>query len=98
MLLPCNWPLNEKGEKLMLRMCPYCAEIMTKDEGCEHTVCSNCKKEFNFCCSSKRQSFYHGIHYHRQSCRFFQVMDQDQQKYLAQGCLEDKFNEKCDQC
>mmetsp|Transcript_1853 Transcript_1853/g.1770 ORF Transcript_1853/g.1770 Transcript_1853/m.1770 type:complete len:136 (-) Transcript_1853:265-672(-) len=73
MLMPSNWPIDEKGKKMKLRMCPYCGDVVNKDESCEHVTCYKCKKDFNFCCGSKRSpSLIHGIHYHRECCFLYQ--------------------------
>jgi len=34
MLMPSNWPIDENGKRMKLRMCPYCGDVANKDESC----------------------------------------------------------------
>ncbi|CAD8199591.1 unnamed protein product [Paramecium pentaurelia] len=49
--------------------CPFCDFIQTKDEGCNHVTCNQCKMDLCSVCSvDRRPILSHGNHFHRIGC------------------------------
>ncbi len=80
--------MSKAGVKVM--PCPFCLQMSTKDEGCNHVTCYFCKNDYCFACSAKRSpTLTHGNHYHRPSCpHFFTYNGED--KFLPLKCSECK--------
>ena len=68
-----------------------------KDDNCDHVQCPNCKKDFCFYCSCKRNNYLeHGSHYHRRECIFFVPwIDPKTKKEIL---VDQKMEIKCDEC
>lgn len=85
-----------KGKNDDVGVCPYCGSIFNKDEECNKVICFHCKKEFNFCCSSKRSPVMaHGNHYHRPSCMFNST---DHTLRIRKGECFNLFKKDCEEC
>jgi hypothetical protein len=82
-----------KDDKLELHPCPYCLEVISKVEGCNHMTCRRCKGNFCLICSARRGSITaHGNHYHRPSCKYMSPYE-DNSPYDP-ACIECvKYNE-----
>jgi hypothetical protein len=56
-------------------MCPFCFIPIVKidEKGCDHMNCSNCLKDFNMCCMTKREiTMQHdSAFFHRPSCKLY---------------------------
>ena len=70
--------------------CPYCLEVMCKNEGCTHIKCRRCGNEFCQLCSARRSAIMcHEMSYHRPKCPLFSKYE-GENKYTA-NCLECKM-------
>ena len=96
----CKMPEREQILKTMkdCRPCPYCLEVISKIDMCDHMHCKQCENDFCYICSSRRSAIIaHGNHYHRKSCKYFSDF-KDTNKIFIQQCKECvKYNEvnKC---
>ncbi|CAD8108804.1 unnamed protein product [Paramecium sonneborni] len=50
-------------------VCPFCDLIQTKDDGCNHVTCDQCRNDLCSQCSVDRKPIIlHGNHFHRKGC------------------------------
>jgi len=69
--------------------CPFCLQLSSKDDHCDHVTCYFCKHDFCFRCSAIRSpTLEHGNHYHRKKCKH----------YMPYEGKDDKISQKCEKC
>ncbi|KAM3129912.1 hypothetical protein pb186bvf_018021 [Paramecium bursaria] len=74
-------------------ICPFCNQVTTKDDGCNHVTCV-CKKELCSLCSVDRIPILaHGAHYHRKGCKHHSEF---REEYDPEKCIICRINgQKC---
>ena len=84
--------LNDlSNENLLVIICPFCNEITTKDDNCNHVTCV-CKKDLCSLCSADRIPILaHGAHYHRIGCKHYHDFKEE---YDPVNCMNCRVNMK----
>lgn len=88
--------LNLDGN--LYKPCPYCLNPAAKiDNNCDHVKCPSCKKDWNFCCSSRRNPcLSHGLHYHRKECEHYKKNDDGKPVFFKD--IKDEVHKDCEEC
>jgi hypothetical protein len=81
--------MKEADPNMEIMPCPYCLQLSSKDDHCDHVKCYVCKNDFCFRCAAKRQpTLSHGNHFHRPECKHYSAYDGH----------DDKKMSDCDEC
>ncbi|EWS72317.1 Ibr domain protein (macronuclear) [Tetrahymena thermophila SB210] len=79
----------ELEKEKRFRICPYCYNLLLKDDHCEHIKCPECKKDLCFTCACLRiPTMAHDNQFHRRECSYAD----------KRNLANIKFEQKCEEC